>query len=124
MMILLLKRKDDGVIRQICKIIKKFADLSSDVELQHLARQHTKAFTIILHKLSKVSTYATQLKLLEVLNKILKVTDDHGVKVLRQEKILASRSRNAVLESLAYFELIEETDFVQVVFVHLIFFIS
>lgn len=70
---LLLKRKEDNVIRHASSILKEFVIHLPKVHLKPLANIHKKHIQLIFHKMSKVATFYTQMKLLDVLKTILEV---------------------------------------------------
>lgn len=111
---LLLKRKDEKLIRDICIIIKEFAEKMTSSQLKQLVQNHAKSTQMIFHKMSKVSTYMTQMKLLAVLNKVLKSLDDGGAATIQKEKIIAACSPNAIRDTLEYFDFIDEDNFLNV----------
>lgn len=111
---LLLRRKDEKLIRDICIIIMEFAEKLTTSQLKQLVQNHAKSTQMIFHKISKVSTYMTQMKLVAVLNKVLKSLDDGGAATIRKEKIIASCSSNAIRDTLEYFESLEQDNFLTV----------
>lgn len=54
------------------------------------------------------------MKLLAVLNKVLKSLDDGGAATIQKEKIIAACSPNAIKDTLAYFESLDQDDFLNV----------
>lgn len=108
----LLKRKDESVVRQICAVLLAFGKIVNEAELKNLARVHGKVMRLILHKMSKVATYFTQQKLLEVLLMILRANDDGGAQVFNSEKLIA-KSRNPE-SAFFFFERLEPKDFLVV----------
>jgi hypothetical protein len=113
---LLLKRKDETVVRQTCCIIKKFASLVSRTQLKNLVKIHQKEIQYILSKMSKVSTYYTQMKLLEILHIILSVLDDGGEKIIKQDRYVAVCSNSMVSDTVNFFLDINLNNFLHVSF--------
>lgn len=70
---LFLKRKDERVIRQVSLIMKDFAARLSEKDLKTMVLLHQKPIELMFHKMSKVSTYYNQAKILHALKTILKV---------------------------------------------------
>lgn len=101
---LLLKRKDEVVIRQACSIMKEFTVLVKPEELKHLAKNHQKPIGFIFNKLSKVSTYMTQMKLLEILHVILKDLDDGGEKIIKQDRLVAICNKSMIDDTVSFFK--------------------
>ena len=107
---LLLLRQDEIVVRQAAQIVKEFVLLLPEKYLKQLANFHYKPLDMIFHKVSKVATFYTQYKILEILNIILKARDDFGTKVLRQEKILSKCSQEIVNAAVHKFNSIAADD--------------
>lgn len=111
---MLLKRKEEFLIRKISVIMKEFVLQLPEAQLMNLVKLHQKPARLIFHKLSKVSTYYTQMKILDVLNVILKVSDDGGAKVINQESLIVNSYRETVADILHHFESVECNDLVHV----------
>lgn len=111
---LLLLRQDESVVRKATQIFKEFALRLPEQYLKQLATFHNKPLDMIFHKVSKVTTYYTQCKIVEMLNVILKARDDCGSKILRQGKVLSKRSKEIVNESVHYFDCITADKFLSV----------
>lgn len=83
--------------------MKKFTTIISRSQLRNLVKIHQKEIQYILSKMSKVSTYFTQMKLLEVLHIILSVLDDGGERVIKQDRNVALCSSLMVSDTVNFF---------------------
>ena len=95
---LLLKRKDELVVRQICDIMKMFTRAIPLNQLKSLMKINQKHIQYIFNKISKVSTYFTQVKLLEILHIVLDFLDDKGEKVIKLEKLFATSNISRTMD--------------------------
>ncbi|CRL00548.1 CLUMA_CG013809, isoform A [Clunio marinus] len=108
---LLLKRKDEVIIRKAASTFKKCIeqlDRDRKDDITTIIQLHTKAVELLLHKMSKVSTFYTQLKVLNLLNLILKHFEDGGFDVIRNYKIFASCSGTVIHDAMEMFKAIDE----------------
>jgi glutaminase len=97
----ILKRSDEMLIRQLCDRLKLFlCDCISESELKSLINYHHKETGMILHKIAKVKTFYTQMKLLEVLNIAFSVLDDNGASINKKERIFAHCDNTKIRESM------------------------
>jgi hypothetical protein len=108
---LLLKRKDESVIRQTCSVMKEFFGRTSESDMKNLVKIHQKEIQYIITKMSKVATYYTQMKLVEILHIILSVTDDGGERIIKQDRHVAGCSRMMVSDTASFFQDIDLRDF-------------
>lgn len=111
---MLLKRRDEVVIREVASILIEFAESMKEKELTSLAKLHSKPIIYIFHKMSKLATFYTQTKLLKILKIVASVLEDQGFKIIKQEKFLSTLGPEVAEEAFTYFKKIQSSDFVNV----------
>lgn len=111
---MMLKRREEVVIRQVSLILIDFATGLKEKELESLAKLHSKIITYIFHKMSKVATLYTQTKLLKILNIVAPVFDDQGAKIIKQEKLVANFRSELAEKAFELFKAIKSDHFLNV----------
>lgn len=112
MVTMLLKRKDEATIRATAVIVRKLISRLSEAELSRSAEIHHKPTQLVFHKMSKVATYYTQFKLLEVLHVFLSGQDEFIASVFKKEKLVVDSG--SLLDATHFFESLEANNFVMV----------
>lgn len=109
---MLLKQKDELLIRQITVILKEFVMQLPKTQLESLVKLHQKPVRLIFRKMNKVMTYYTQMKLLDVLITFLKLLDDGGAKLISEAFV--DSNRETIQDVLHYFDSVDSKDFLHV----------
>lgn len=112
--ILMLQRRDEGIIRQTSLLIVDFAKSLPASQLKNLVKHHQKVAGLIMHKMSKVFTYYTQMKILYVLKTIFSALDDGGASIIRKEKVFVIRGSNEVNDAIQLFDIVDTENFISV----------
>lgn len=110
----LFKRADEELIRALCRDLKIFIQRLPKNLLKQLSRHYLKNIRIFIHKVSKVSTYFTQLKIVDVLSTILKALDDGGAQIIDMEGVALQNSKETIAGLIMNFHDIKDDDFVNV----------
>lgn len=113
---LFLLRKDETVIRRACNIMLIFENTISKAHRKQLAEMHSKSLKEVFRKMSKVATYYTQAKLLEVVHKICCELDDGGAKTICETKIVEKSGQESAEKLVLSFQQIKQNQFLKVSF--------
>lgn len=109
MVTMLLKRKDEGIIRAAAIIVAKLISRLTEAELSRSVEIHQKPAQLVFHKMSKVATYYTQYKLLEVLHVFLHDQDEVIGKIFKKEKVVVDSG--SIQDATHFFESLETDNF-------------
>lgn len=111
---MLLKRREEVVIRQMSSILIEFAESLSKKELGSLAKLHSKPIILIFHKLSKLSTFYTQMKVVKILFIVASVLEDQGANIIKQERLIRTAGPELAEEAFTHFKNIKREDLLNV----------
>lgn len=111
---LLLKRKDEIVVRETCDIVKEFLGTIPEQNLRSLVKIHHKEIQYLFNKLTRVSTFVSQMKLLEILTPVLQIMEDGGAKIIKKNRFVAICSNTMVSDTVAFFQDLDLNNFIDV----------
>lgn len=109
MVTMLLKRKDEAIVRAAAVIVRKLISRLSPAELTRSAEIHQKPTQLVFHKMSKVATYYTQYKMLEVLHVFLGGQDELIASVFKKEKVVIDSG--TIEDAIHFFESLDSDNF-------------
>lgn len=113
--ILLLKNRDEGVLRQTAQLIVELAKSLPAEQMNKLVKQNKKVAALYFRKLSRVKTYYTQMKILLVLKTILSSLEDGGAATIRAEEAFIVGGTNAANDAVQMFDLLDIDNFIPVI---------
>jgi len=83
---LMTARSDELIVRESCTHIMRFIQLVPEKTIKLLMGTQLKLARAVFSKLSRVSTYFTQLRLIEILRQLFRHLDDEGRSILQSQK--------------------------------------